>query len=542
MENGSAGYFPGDNHDEDGDEFLAELLGGISFTSVRWAEEVNQESGVPKSMTLTPGRVDPSTIKKGRKWPLSGTTTTPKEPLGAGIHVRMETNGDEADIFQNAYHCSVQSTGRGAVERPPIQIVDFRDNNRGRGIAATRHIVKGEIIYTERPLTATQILPASKGEPIKACQTCFRSLEAWTKLIPRNQNDGATGGGGTPTELFPFPELWPVVPLEFNGNLVNCDAIDTDRSAAIRTDRWGRVQCLQCNSLFCSLPCYSTKIDHYGSCCFETKARQALPGLLREDDMKDGDQAIQAPVALATSMFLQLVHHYRVHDKTLDGHFINRVCGTADDICPLELGKRVMGDGGNAAAYTLQPLYEYLLKILEVNKHDKQTLSLHLLHSLASKAARNGVGFATQSPFSPYYAGLLRKANYGGRTSEAHHRHLQQLAAALGTDKFRRGIDREIDALVAPEILALFPLTTHCNHSCTPNAQIRSQEFADALIDVVATRDIAAGEEICISYIDLGGVGHGRRRSTFQRRKELQGRYLFQCECSACVSLDNAND
>jgi hypothetical protein len=547
------------------DDEMLMMLGGISFTGVCWVEEDENDddpdSGMATQSTkLTPGRVDPAVVKKGKKRPLTMHRTTTTTTTTNGMSYLIGQNGNENDndddndvIFQNAF--IVCSRGQSTTQRLPIQIVDYEDTNRGRGLVATRFIAKGEIIYTERPITATQtMLPTTSsshdGEPVKACQTCFRSLEAWTKLTTKIQKGDAGAGDllGLSNDVFPFPELWPVLPLEFN--MYNVQEVNS--SPAIRTDRYGRIQCSNCDALFCSRACYSTKIDQYGSCCIETNVRKELPGLLRETDVDDGDhEVVQAPVILAASMFLQLLHCCRMHVKSdVDGHFFHRVCGSDDDLCPLELGKRVTSDVTmNVATYTLQPLYDYImLDLIDATEDEKHTLPLSLLHSLASKAARNGVGLTTQSPFKAYYAGLLRKTNYGGRCSETHHRHLQQLAVSLGVEKFRRGMDRDIEALVAPEIVGLFPLTTHCNHSCTPNAQIRSQEFADALIDVVATCDINFGEEVCISYIDLGGAGWGcggsdeggrNRRSRFQRRKELQARYMFQCECTACVVLED---
>jgi SET and MYND domain-containing protein len=90
-------------------------------------------------------------------------------------------------------------------------------------------------------------------------------------------------------------------------------------------------------------------------------------------------------------------------------------------------------------------------------------------------------------------------------------------------------MDRDIEALVAPEISGFFPLTAYCNHSCQPNAHIQSQEFADAHIDIVAIEDIVPGQEVFISYI-------GRTSNKFRRQKELRARYLFHCECERCLN------
>lgn len=105
---------------------------------------------------------------------------------------------------------------------------------------------------------------------------------------------------------------------------------------------------------------------------------------------------------------------------------------------------------------------------------------------------------------------------------------MEQIAKALGKSQLERGMDRLIEEKVAPEISSMFVLTARINHSCQPNAQVMAQEFVDARIDLIAAQDIVPGEEILISYIQC------RKKSTAQRRRELQTKYLFTCDCIQC--------
>ena len=78
--------------------------------------------------------------------------------------------------------------------------------------------------------------------------------------------------------------------------------------------------------------------------------------------------------------------------------------------------------------------------------------------------------------------------------------------------------------------VGLFPLHARINHSCQPNASLyfscappeRPRVHARLL------RNIAAGEEITITYIDL----FAPRRT---RRAELRRRYKFECCCNRCA-------
>eukprot|EP00026_Physarum_polycephalum_P012085 Phypoly_transcript_12356.p1 GENE.Phypoly_transcript_12356~~Phypoly_transcript_12356.p1 ORF type:complete len:347 (+),score=35.40 Phypoly_transcript_12356:42-1043(+) len=72
----------------------------------------------------------------------------------------------------------------------------------------------------------------------------------------------------------------------------------------------------------------------------------------------------------------------------------------------------------------------------------------------------------------------------------------------------------------------LFPIFSRINHSCTPNS---NHYFNPALgkETVHAVKDIAAGEEVTTTYIDL-------LSSRKQRRKILEQKFNFLCECPAC--------
>lgn len=84
----------------------------------------------------------------------------------------------------------------------------------------------------------------------------------------------------------------------------------------------------------------------------------------------------------------------------------------------------------------------------------------------------------------------------------------------------------------APESsVGLFP--THCkaNHACEggPDANSRVQAIGDGIgVALVATRDIADGEEIAFDYL-AGDAG-----DAMTRRQTLQHKYGFECGCTQC--------
>ena len=76
----------------------------------------------------------------------------------------------------------------------------------------------------------------------------------------------------------------------------------------------------------------------------------------------------------------------------------------------------------------------------------------------------------------------------------------------------------------------LYTLHSHLNHNCRPNVSVRHLDQRTTLsrITIVAKRDIAAGEELLVTYVDPSlGV----------RRRGLQlGAWGFgECGCERCI-------
>ncbi|XRA97281.1 histone-lysine N-trimethyltransferase SMYD5 [Pycnococcus provasolii] len=101
--------------------------------------------------------------------------------------------------------------------------------------------------------------------------------------------------------------------------------------------------------------------------------------------------------------------------------------------------------------------------------------------------------------------------------------------------------DAEGDAVTAAEAVApgrrfpglegtaLFALGSCMNHSCSPNVESRYDDIeSPATVTVFATRDIAAGEEICHAYIE-------EEADVRVRRSSLR-HYGFTCMCPRCVA------
>ena len=80
----------------------------------------------------------------------------------------------------------------------------------------------------------------------------------------------------------------------------------------------------------------------------------------------------------------------------------------------------------------------------------------------------------------------------------------------------------------------LFIMMAYANHACLPNALHHSLAAQHGVKILVASVDIAAGEEICHSYVSLEAerslVGRGETMSGF-----LASKWGFTCRCRACI-------
>ena len=75
---------------------------------------------------------------------------------------------------------------------------------------------------------------------------------------------------------------------------------------------------------------------------------------------------------------------------------------------------------------------------------------------------------------------------------------------------------------------AIYFVHPNINHSCTPNAKV-ANPHGDHRIVVKATRDIGAGEEITLSYIN-------EMLPVQERQQQLMVQYMFRCACPRCTT------
>lgn len=106
-------------------------------------------------------------------------------------------------------------------------------------------------------------------------------------------------------------------------------------------------------------------------------------------------------------------------------------------------------------------------------------------------------------------------------------------------DAFKKNNFGILDALHSSIGEGVYPCAALLNHSCAPNAILRynldrgdnvgeGEAFHPPLLQIVACRDIAKGEELTHSYVDL-------MLSTKERQTRLLKTHGFTCDCRRCA-------
>lgn len=484
-----------DNDDDEAEEGLRLLLGfcvGDRLDPSAWENEsIDIDSGSSHNLVSSSMNHEDEFHDENRKHDCNNSNRNNQASvvLPQSVH-----SNDNQGIFSLAYSCSTTSSSNGMmIIRNPsenVAVINVSDQGRGNALFVNnpRGIPSGQVLYTERAAVAYQIDP----ESVRACQQCFKSLEYASKL----------------SRHLPLSHLWPISEPE---TIIHQSMI----------------QCSTCQSWFCSEHCRTHFQKQYGSCCTIWNIQQQI---LQNHHLQQ--HLLPPAIGLASRMLamsLQSVRQTGQLPPVLYG-----LCGSSSDVSALELEMAHRCDDGTII-YKLDPVYDRLVNILSMSSIEKDILSAEYFATLACQAARNGFGIRTRSPFKEYYASLLRSC-VGGRQSEKYKDYQRQVARALGSNDgtLERGMDRQVEEQVAPAIVAMFPLTARINHACgaAATAEVRSQEYIDDRVDIVARKNMKYGEEITISYLPFGHK-HGSK-NTSQRQRELRAKYLFHCHCSEC--------
>ncbi|KAH0611009.1 uncharacterized protein H6S33_011436 [Morchella sextelata] len=134
---------------------------------------------------------------------------------------------------------------------------------------------------------------------------------------------------------------------------------------------------------------------------------------------------------------------------------------------------------------------------------------------LTTAAANAGIAAKLRTLTPPQLHSFLTLTN--AHTTDTRH----PFAGIMRTNALPCGVD-------AVEC-GVFPTCSRFNHSCNPNANYCWNEKTRQEV-VYAVKDIAVGEQICVSYLDEESTNYPRA----QRQQRLRKDFSFECRCAVC--------
>lgn len=376
------------------------------------------------------------------------------------------------------------------------------------GLFAAQHLRRGRCIFTERALHSFRV-PDGSGLP--TCAHCQRGLATAEEAL-----------GAADAARLPLPERWP--------RRAGCSAA-----------------CEACGALFCSPPCLrAARRTHHARLC-----GGALGELAAHGARATYGAAATLPLLGARVVAELLVERQAALERLGGGGEAGEEARQALPP-PLESAsiasfcgaEGLAGEGEDyfdAAGH--ERWYEWTCRALRLAPAERAWLPFAAYADLMRRVACNTIRLTPRSPFTAYFSAMRRAKRPGSDGCEAavgevlalaESRHGGNATAAgdeCGAAKGATGLraaSAALEASCATAAGAMFTLACKINHACEPNVAVHSFTFDDATVDVVALRDIRAGEELHISYVDPS-----LPRGT--RRKLLREQYSFECDCERCV-------
>lgn len=359
-------------------------------------------------------------------------------------------------------------------------VVRHIDQFKGQGLFATRNYNTGDVIFEEIPLVCCQFSwNAAYG--YRACDHCMRPLETAEENVRRL----------TRKEIqLPYPELGS-------------------------TDKTQHSDCPSCGVTYCSAKCRELASQQYHQLlCYNSD--HPLNSLV-----ETWKQMHYPPETTSIMLICRIIASVeQAADKEAAVNTVMQFCHkTVNE--EEEITHKLLGP---QFADKLELLRTLLARALPVTSH--WLTSPEDFRTLIALVGLNGQGVGT-SVFSEWVKKITEL-----NLPESEKQNLDLLVEQIYDD-----MDSVVGTFLNNEGSALYALQRYVNHSCEPNA---SPHFlhSDFTLSMMAIRNIEAGEEICISYLDECIL----ERSRHTRQKILRENYIFTCHCNRCIQQSDEPD
>lgn len=445
----------------------------------------------------------------------------------------MASSADDAAYWRAAVQRCRHRLANGDVASSADVEIRASDRRGGRGVFAMRAFAEGECVLIEDPLVAAQ--HESNKTHARVCAQCFRyvgsvSSAVGKRLLTKFGRDGdnapstsSLSGGLTMGDLARLASGEVSLPgaQVFDGPTehpcVGECAENVYCSETCAKDAWNSDESLMCLGAQ-GLACDKRALEEFYAHARETNdifivAGKALANMcLRARDFRrqfeatHGKSTVETRDEAAAETFARKPYVAVAHAPWWETIATPEEC--EDEASELEFRK------------TLRTLAHDSLDLLRHAWSDAASefpslFTLDTYGALIGAFELNNLELVVESPVENYFLAVDDAPE--GEAKQAITRITQPLLDAL--DK-----DYDIPCLGT----ALFSVQSGLNHDCDPNSEpFKDERDITGACTIVARRDIAAGEEITISYLDDDDKSR-------DERQDALADYGFVCRCDRC--------
>ncbi|GAB9472142.1 putative histone tail methylase containing set domain [Globisporangium polare] len=461
------------------------------------------------------------------------------------------------------------------LQSPPVAC-GFAGEKKGKAIFATKALKAGEPVWTEAPFVAMQ--HEDNKEFVDACGQCFvplvNSKEAWERVLTSSTSDEAEASTEPVATLQDFEDAVAFLQKE-GGKSAEESYFSIFHIAA------NQVKCA-CGVIYCSEKCQKIASDeHHAILCsgsednespmgsfvnhtlvtneiFQLAAKVVAKILRRfvtthdmaharkpvdmfckmpwwevitsEDDLEEEGETLEEYRDRFKSLLAQTHEKFMVGLRDnlaqlaakdeLNGLSVDAVLGSADEVLTLDFFSRIVGmfEMNNISMEVDHPFHALGEALSEASSEDKKEMPAMLVR------VKNALEKFSEEHKIHFHDDDDEEGGHEGCGHDHAHDHSHDHDHAHGEGEEDDECFAVDDDFVGVEGTALFSGICTMNHSCDPNCTVLYTKDGGA--HVFAVHDIEAGEELCISYIDVD--------QDVADRHECLREYQFVCNCKRC--------
>lgn len=386
----------------------------------------------------------------------------------------MKTDFEEMNIS------SVENCAISMIKTPSIEIRNA-GIDKGVGIFACKNFEEDDVIFEEEPIVAAQFYWNEKYGYL-SCHHCLRPLETTDENIKRLTNNENI--------VVPYPNLCP-------------------------TEKTQHVYC-DCGVGFCSASCKELSWEQYHQYLCTLRNPSVNKLLLAWSDFHYPPETCSIMIVLKMIAIIELSHNYDEAVSTFlqfQHNYVN------------EDENMLMKFLGSEYADNFRSILSLLHEVLPC-KFVKEFVTEDGLRKLFALIGRNGQGIGTS-----VYSEWVKKVEKLDLDKEERNK------VDLFINTTYDAMNEHVGVFLNCEGSGLYRMQKNINHSCNPNTTV-AFPYSNSTLSLIASRHIAAGEEICVSYLDVCNL----HRSRHSRRIILRNHYLFDCQCEKCTEQEGDPD